>query len=47
MRQYSRNLQAKQMAFVRNQFAQVEGLPFSNVLTAATVALTFWLSLGR
>jgi Transposase DDE domain len=37
MRQYNRNLQAKQMAFVRNQFAQVEGLPFSNVLTATTV----------
>ena len=37
MRQYNRNLQAKQMAFVRHQFAQAEGLPFSNVLTAATV----------
>jgi len=37
MRKFNRSLQARQMQFLRNQFAQADGLPFRDVLTAATV----------
>lgn len=37
MRKFNRNPRTRQMQFLRNQFAQAEGLPFQDVLAAATV----------
>lgn len=37
MRKYTKSFQARQMGFLRNQFAQAEGLPFRDIFAAATV----------
>ena len=37
MRKFSRSSRARQMEFLRSQFAQAEGLPFGDVLSAAMV----------